>query len=100
MDGNECFGRLVAKGKNVIRANSIGGEFNIWIKTTNDEERKLGMAQNSDAKQPHLKFEDILHLPFKHEGLRTKFKNETSKFKVFLSSSAFQGSDACNSKEL
>ncbi|GFH58657.1 predicted protein [Chaetoceros tenuissimus] len=81
-DGDECFGRLVAEGKNVIRANSKGGWFNIWIKIQDDDEKKLGMKQNSDAKQPRLKFEDMIHLPFKHEGLRTKLrsKKETPKF--------------------
>ena len=61
-DGNECFGRLVAKGKNVIRANPKGGWFNIWIKIQNDDEKRLGMAQNSDAKQPNLKFEGMIEM--------------------------------------
>ncbi|GFH45107.1 predicted protein [Chaetoceros tenuissimus] len=78
---DRCVGLLTGKAMKVIRANPIlGGDFYIWHQT-DDNEKAIAEAQNSDAQRPNLQFDQLLQLPYVHEGLRTRLKAENKKFK-------------------
>ena len=81
--GNACIDSLNAEAGEFLQENPTGGEFSIWVETT-DKEKDAALEQNTDQNQPNWNFEEHLQMPFKDGGIRNRYKKgENAKLEGF-----------------